>query len=243
MQLRLKKLGFTASAAMTFAAVLNWQGASAAAEALQPTLVESAPQVAFTAAPIVQPLPAVEKSVEAAQEAPTDQAGSLAELVAAHGQPEELSPEMQCLAGAIYFEAKGQTLAGQLAVGRVIIGRTKSGRFPESYCGVVYQRWQKPEAVYEYYTSAAEKVPNELPYVMARAEMLVTMDRVSEALALLQEKVVFFEHSAAIRDATEEPPDPDIVAAPAPVGIGPSRCTGAAETAEEVVPAGAGRTQ
>jgi len=34
--------------------------------------------------------------------------------------------------------------------------------------------------------------------------MLVTMDRVSEALALLQEKVVFFEHSAAIRDATGE---------------------------------------
>jgi superkiller protein 3 len=68
--------------------------------------------------------------------------------------------------------------------------------------GVVCQRWQKPEQAYEFYTSAAEKAPNELPYVLARAEMLVTMDRTTEALALLQEKVVFFEHSAAIRDAT-----------------------------------------
>ena len=46
---------------------------------------------------------------------------------------------MQCLAGAIYFEAKSETLAGQLAVGRVVVARAKSGRFPTSYCGVVYQ--------------------------------------------------------------------------------------------------------
>jgi spore germination cell wall hydrolase CwlJ-like protein len=142
MQLKLKKIGFTPIAVMTFAAALNWQGASASAEALQPTLVESAPQVSFTAAPVVQPLPAVESATPAAPEAVVEQAGSLAQLVAAHGQPESLSPEMQCLAGAIYFESKGQTLAGQLAVGRVIVGRTKSGRFPESYCGVVYQRSQ-----------------------------------------------------------------------------------------------------
>jgi Flp pilus assembly protein TadD len=70
--------------------------------------------------------------------------------------------------------------------------------------GVVCQRWQKPERAYEFYSQAAEKAPNELPYVLARAEMLVTMDRANEALALLQEKVVFFEHSAAIRDAAGE---------------------------------------
>ncbi|MGH7176855.1 MAG: tetratricopeptide repeat protein [Tepidisphaeraceae bacterium] len=67
--------------------------------------------------------------------------------------------------------------------------------------GVVAQRWQKPEAAYGYYTSASEKEPTELAYVLARAEMLVAMDRSPEALSMLQEKVVYFEHSAVIRHA------------------------------------------
>ncbi len=54
---------------------------------------------------------------------------------------------------------------------------------------------------FEFYTAAAEKAPAELAYLMAKAEMLVAMDRSDEALALLQDKVVYFEHSAGIRDA------------------------------------------
>ncbi|MDB5723724.1 MAG: cell wall hydrolase, partial [Novosphingobium sp.] len=50
-----------------------------------------------------------------------------------------MSRDLNCLAGAIYFESKGESLEGQLAVARVIIARSKSGRFPASYCGVVYQ--------------------------------------------------------------------------------------------------------
>ncbi|HEY8667326.1 MAG TPA: tetratricopeptide repeat protein [Tepidisphaeraceae bacterium] len=68
-------------------------------------------------------------------------------------------------------------------------------------CGVIYQRWQKPETAFEFYGSACEKAPAELAYLMAKAEMLVAMDRAKEALALLQAKVVYFEHSSAIRDA------------------------------------------
>ena len=70
---------------------------------------------------------------------PQIRAGSLATLVAAQPQPFDLSRELNCLAGAIYFEAKSESLTGQLAVGRVIVARSKSGRFPNSYCGVVYQ--------------------------------------------------------------------------------------------------------
>ena len=70
---------------------------------------------------------------------PQIRAGSLATLVAAQPQPIDLSRELNCLAGAIYFEAKSESLTGQLAVGRVIVARSKSGRFPNSYCGVVYQ--------------------------------------------------------------------------------------------------------
>lgn len=49
---------------------------------------------------------------------------------------------LRCLAGAIYFEAKGEPLSGQLAVADVILNRTKSGRFPGDVCGVVKQPGQ-----------------------------------------------------------------------------------------------------
>lgn len=71
----------------------------------------------------------------------------------------------------------------------------------EYLTGVVYQRWQKPQVAYQHYTAAEEKKPDELAYVLARAEMLVAMDRPAEALRLLQEKSAKFEHSAVIRDA------------------------------------------
>ncbi len=67
--------------------------------------------------------------------------------------------------------------------------------------GVVCQRWQKPEAAYEFYSHAAQKMPSELSYVLAQSEMLVSMNRSSEALALLEDKLIYFEHSAIIRDA------------------------------------------
>jgi tetratricopeptide (TPR) repeat protein len=67
--------------------------------------------------------------------------------------------------------------------------------------GVIYQRWQKPQTAYELYTRAAQKDPKELAYIMARAEMLAALDRGPEALALLEERLAYFEHSAAIRDA------------------------------------------
>lgn len=66
-------------------------------------------------------------------------ASSLAELVKSHSGISDLSAETRCLAGAVYFESKGESLAGQLAVARVVLARTKSGRFPSSICGVVYQ--------------------------------------------------------------------------------------------------------
>ena len=78
-------------------------------------------------------------TADAPVDAPQIRPGSLATLVAAQPQPFDLSRELNSLAGAIYFEAKSESLTGQLAVGRVIVARSKSGRFPNSYCGVVYQ--------------------------------------------------------------------------------------------------------
>jgi len=68
--------------------------------------------------------------------------------------------------------------------------------------GVVNQRWQKPEAALEFYSAAADKETGELAYLLAKSEMLVFLGRQEEALRLLQSKVVFYESSAVIRDAT-----------------------------------------
>lgn len=49
------------------------------------------------------------------------------------------SSEFRCLAEALYFEARGETVKGQFAVAEVIRNRVKSGRFPNSYCSVINQ--------------------------------------------------------------------------------------------------------
>lgn len=67
---------------------------------------------------------------------------TLGAAVAAQNTPGTLDSELECLAGATYFESRGESLEGQLAVAEVIINRTESGRFPDSICGVVHQRGQ-----------------------------------------------------------------------------------------------------
>ena len=67
----------------------------------------------------------------------------LSEMVAALRHSDAGSREMECLATGIYFESKSEPLAGQLAVGHVIANRANSnGRFPSTYCGVLFQRGQ-----------------------------------------------------------------------------------------------------
>jgi spore germination cell wall hydrolase CwlJ-like protein len=48
--------------------------------------------------------------------------------------------EWQCLTEAVYFEARGETLDGQIAVAEVILNRVDSPLYPRTVCGVVKQR-------------------------------------------------------------------------------------------------------
>jgi hypothetical protein len=75
--------------------------------------------------------------------APVKPTGDLASLVAQFRGSDPGSRELECLAVGVYFEAKSEPLTGQLAVGEVIANRANSdGRFPSSYCGVLFQRGQ-----------------------------------------------------------------------------------------------------
>ena len=105
----------------------------------QVTAPETAPDAAVQApvADELSPLP------ETKVETPVRPSGDLASLVAQMRGSNPGSRELECLAVGIYFESKSEPLAGQLAVGEVIANRANShGRFPSSYCGVLFQRSQ-----------------------------------------------------------------------------------------------------
>jgi len=93
---------------------------------------ESAPLATHDAAPVL-PLPQDEEQADAPR------GRSLSELVADYASATTSDTETDCLARAVYFESKGEPLAGQLTVAEVIINRARSGRFPSSICGVVRQ--------------------------------------------------------------------------------------------------------
>ena len=53
-----------------------------------------------------------------------------------------LDEQANCLATAVYFEARGESVEGQLAVARVVMNRAASGKYPPDWCSVVKQPWQ-----------------------------------------------------------------------------------------------------
>ena len=103
--------------------------------------VELVPEaVTFVSEPVVQSLPLALPEVP--PEPVLTEAGSLSALVGMVDTDAPMDEQMRCLAGAVYFESRGEPLAGQLAVAQVIINRSEDRRFPRSYCGVVAQPGQ-----------------------------------------------------------------------------------------------------
>ncbi|MGR3433618.1 MAG: cell wall hydrolase [Shimia sp.] len=47
--------------------------------------------------------------------------------------------EWRCLAEALYFEARGETVKGQFAVAEVILNRRDAGKYPDTICDVINQ--------------------------------------------------------------------------------------------------------
>jgi spore germination cell wall hydrolase CwlJ-like protein len=80
--------------------------------------------------------------------------------------------DRRCLAQALYHEARGESVAGQVAVAQVIINRVKSRAYPDTVCGVVYQNRHRRNACQ--FSFACDKVsdrPREQA-AYARAEQI-----------------------------------------------------------------------
>lgn len=63
----------------------------------------------------------------------------------------ERDSEWRCLSEALYFEARGESLAGQVAVAEVILNRVDDSAYPRSVCGVVRQGADSPTCQFSYY--------------------------------------------------------------------------------------------
>jgi spore germination cell wall hydrolase CwlJ-like protein len=63
-----------------------------------------------------------------------------------------------CLAEAIYFEARGEAVRGQMAVAQVVLNRVFSGKYPNTVCGVVYQNSHRHLACQ--FTFACDGIPD-----------------------------------------------------------------------------------
>ncbi len=54
--------------------------------------------------------------------------------------------ELWCMATGIYFEARGESYRGQIAVAQVVMNRVAHKLYPETICGVVFQNQHKRNA-------------------------------------------------------------------------------------------------
>ncbi len=85
--------------------------------------------------------------------------------------------DIQCLATAMYFEARGEPARGQFIVGRVVLNRVQSRYYPDDICSVVYQNAHMKNACQ--FSFACDGLPNRVRETEAweqikwRAEFLV----------------------------------------------------------------------
>ncbi len=107
-------------------------------------VVKSTSDVAAVVAPAVPTASVATVASDVAREASLLQRNGwpLYALVDKYAAGDTLTDEANCIAIAVYHEARGESLEGQLAVAKVIMNRAASGKYPTSWCGVVKQPWQ-----------------------------------------------------------------------------------------------------
>ena len=82
--------------------------------------------------------------------------------------------EAHCLAEAIYYEARGESRKGQVAVAQVIQNRVRSKHYPDTVCGVVYQGSERTTGCQFTFTcdGSMERAPKGKPW--ERAELVAS---------------------------------------------------------------------
>jgi len=81
----------------------------------------------------------------------------------------------QCLAEAVYYEARSETTAGQKAVAGVILNRVKSKHYPNTICGVVYQGAERSTGCQFTFTCDGSTAKKPRRVLWERSEAIATL--------------------------------------------------------------------
>lgn len=105
--------------------------------------------------------------VEAALSRPSDRLAALPSEPGVEELIDAATPEgdaeWECLTQALYFEARGESLEGQIAVAEVILNRRDSGDYPDSVCGVVQQgTGEKHRCQFSYFCDGLSDEPRDM---------------------------------------------------------------------------------
>lgn len=115
---------------------------------------------------VAQVVPMIDVNIvglENADSVVAERPASLSQLVAAiDADAASDDRDLNCLATAVYFEARGEPMEGQLAVAQTILNRVESGRYAPTVCGVInqprqfsYDRTRTPRAGQDWETAQA----------------------------------------------------------------------------------------
>jgi spore germination cell wall hydrolase CwlJ-like protein len=85
-----------------------------------------------------------------------------AKIFGALSEKEFRAREVRCMATAVYFEARDESIRGQIAVGQVIMTRVRSDFYPNTICGVVYQgQWNRNACQFSFACDGIADAPKE----------------------------------------------------------------------------------
>jgi len=106
-------------------------------------------------------------------------------------------PEFHVLKGRIHLETHRLERAAEA----FSTALEKDARCAEAhyYAGIVYQRWSDDTQSYAHYRSAYDIEADNVQYLLAAAEAMIALGRLDEARGLVDARLAYFEHNAALR--------------------------------------------
>jgi tetratricopeptide (TPR) repeat protein len=105
--------------------------------------------------------------------------------------------EFDLLKGRIHLE----TARLEPAVQSFFAALEKNPQLAEAhyFAGIVFQRWSDDEQAFDHYQQAYEIESDNVQYLLATAEALIALGEFDEAQGLVESRLAFFEHNAALR--------------------------------------------
>jgi spore germination cell wall hydrolase CwlJ-like protein len=71
--------------------------------------------------------------------------------------------ELECMTKTIYYEAANESFEGRMAIAQVILNRTRDKQYPNTVCGVIYQKADTAKGpVYQFSWAGQEHDPSEI---------------------------------------------------------------------------------